>query len=283
MGLPESGFPPPVAGRGIFIAAAATDAVNLNGLLIEGQGRFGGSFGIAFNSGKSLVVQNCVFRKVGWGINFYSDATTSQTPSVPNSYFADNWGDAISITKHNSGAFTAAIERVAFYGPGQSGLGVSSFDGTVDVALTDSIAAHTNYGVWIVAGSPSVINLVLTRVSVVASRSNGIDVRAVDNNATASLALTQSVVARNGLVGVLAYATNNATISVALMQSVVVGNETGVLSSGTNTTMRIAQSTVIGNGTGYSVGAGAVILSYGDNYIDGNGCNSGALGRANKQ
>jgi len=278
-----AGIGVPLSGFGILIAGAATDAVTLNGLLIEPSELLNGiglGFGIVFVSGKSLVVENCVVRNVGPGVQFQADATTLQTLSVSNSYFTDLSSDGIVITKHNSGAVTAAIERAAFYGNGQFALDLTAFDGTINAAVTDSSIVANRAGFFISAGPPAMQSLVLTRVSVVGN-GKGIEVRQV--NTKISLALTQSIVANNSAEGVMAYGTNNATTSLALTQSAVVGNDTGVMAYGTNTTMRIAQSTVMRNGTGYWVGAGAVILSYGDNYIDDNGGNYGALGSASKR
>jgi hypothetical protein len=139
-------------------------------------------------------------------------------------------GRGLSLRKKNSGAVTAAIERVAFSGQ-PAALNVGSHDdGTVKVAVTDSIAANNGSGFSISAAPASIVSLMLTR-------------------------------------------------------SVVVGAGTGLLVRGTNSTIRIAQSTVTGNKTGYEVRAawGGAILSYGDNYIDDNERNVGALGRASKQ
>jgi hypothetical protein len=47
--------------------------------------------------------------------------------------------------------------------------------------------------------------------------------------------------------------------------------------------VRLAQSTISGNQTGYSVSGGAVLTSYGDNYIADNATNTGALGTISKQ
>jgi hypothetical protein len=216
---------------GITINATTNDAVNLNGLLIEGSGA--GQYGIRFNSGRSLVVENCVVRNaVNTGLAFVSNATTLQTLSVSNSYFTDN-GVGIYIATFSTGAIAAALDRVALYGSPIEGLFVSGGGGTgaINVAVTDSVANNNPNGIGFYVTSAvlhSATNVVLTRT-------------------TAS------------------------------------GNGVGVEASGTAATIRLAQSTITGNTTGYDAASSGVILSYGDNYIDANGSNTGALGSATRQ
>jgi hypothetical protein len=214
---------------GITIAAGANDAVHLNGLLIDGSGA--GHVGISFGSGRSLVVESCVVRNMTQdGLRMSSNATTLETLSVADSYFADNGANGVFIGALSSGAVTAVLERSFFSGNLRGlSLGGSNGTGPINVAVSDS-AASNNSGDGFAAQSAaghSVLSLVLTR-------------------ATAA------------------------------------GNQIGVDAIGTNANVRLAQSTVTGNVTGYSIGGGTVV-SYGDNYIDDNGGNTGALGGAAKQ
>ena len=73
--------------RGIRVAASATDAVYLNGLIIEGYGR--GQKGIEFLNGQSLYVENCVIRDMSnGGLDFlYSSPKSLQALFVSNSNF----------------------------------------------------------------------------------------------------------------------------------------------------------------------------------------------------
>jgi hypothetical protein len=45
----------------------------------------------------------------------------------------------------------------------------------------------------------------------------------------------------------------------------------GLQASGAGATIRVMRSTMTGNNTGWANSSGGVILSYGDNNIDGNG------------
>jgi hypothetical protein len=87
---------------GITINAGANDAVHLQGLLIDGAGA--GTYGIVFNSGKKLAIENVIARNLLDGLHFISTAATTQTLAVSNSYFNDNSQSGIYIAAASSGA-----------------------------------------------------------------------------------------------------------------------------------------------------------------------------------
>src|SRR5262249_16154740 len=59
-GSREAGIIVGNAGSGIEVDAGAGDVISLGGLVIDGQ--LGGMFGILFNSGSALHIQNCIIR-----------------------------------------------------------------------------------------------------------------------------------------------------------------------------------------------------------------------------
>ena|SRR5664280_435243 len=61
-GAIEAGIAVPSGRFGIVIDAPASDAVNLRGLTIDGEGT--GLNGITFDTGASLTIENCVIRQV---------------------------------------------------------------------------------------------------------------------------------------------------------------------------------------------------------------------------
>jgi hypothetical protein len=97
-------------------------------------------------------------------------------------------------------------------------------------------------------------------------------------NATAS----ESIASGNGNSGFLS--TGSALTSLLLFHSVAANNGTGVTAS-FGATFRLANSAVTGNAAGWFIhaGDGSVGASYGDNYIDGNGANTGSLTPISKQ
>jgi hypothetical protein len=217
-------------GGGITIDAGATDAVSLNGLLIDGSGV--GGIGILFRSGKSLVVENCVIRNMLIdGLAFTAFAATPPTLSVSNSYFTDS-PTGLVIATSGSGAATASIDRSGFYN-NRTGINVTGASGTgaLHVTVADSVASNNaNFGFLVAsAAGHSISTMTLTRV-------------------------------------------------------VSSGNDIGIEAFGQNATLLLAQSTVTGNTSGgFNASGGGAIRSYGDNSIDNNGGNTGALGAATRQ
>jgi hypothetical protein len=180
---------------GITINAGAADVVSLNGLLIEGNGS--GLFGILFNFGKSLVVENCVIRNLtSGGIGFGNTTTALQTLSVSNSYIANTGGGGLQLTTTNTGTVDAAIDRSAFYG-NNFGVFVGGFGpGAINATITDSVAANNRDGAGIgfnVDAPSGAANLTLTRVT---ASGNLVGVRA--QGASATVRLAQSTLSGNG-------------------------------------------------------------------------------------
>jgi hypothetical protein len=208
-------------GTGISINAGPTDAVNLDGLIIEGSGS--GGLGVVFNGGKSLVVENCVVRNLIFsGLQFFSSSTTLQTLSVSKSYFSDVQLDAMLVQVNSSGAVSVAIDRVAFYGNGHAGLVVgtgTNGTGAISVTATDSVAGNNGVGFEVVSSvTQSPIGVTLTR----------------------------TIVANNNATGVEATGTN-ATLRLA--QSTVVGNAAGYIAANGGTILSYGDNHIDANGS----------------------------------
>ena len=182
----------------ITINAGPNDAVNLRGLVIEGFGS--GQNGIVFNTGKSLVIENCAVRNFGNdGLLFANSGTTSATLSVSNSYFADN-ATGIAVASSSSGATTASIDRVSLTGNSSDGLIVtgSSVAGTaVKVAVTDSVAGNNGTGFHAVPGTASSVILVLTRSTASGNTTGVVGLALNAPGPTAFVLLAQSTVTEN--------------------------------------------------------------------------------------
>src|SRR5262245_38245891 len=139
-----SGIAVPGGGTGITINAGATDAINLQGLIIEGAGA--GTFGVAFNTGESLTVEGCVIRNLtDSGIWFLP--TVSSTLAVSKTFIAENNNLAIFVRPSGSATVTAVFNRVELIHNASGGLDVHGglTTGTVKATVTDSVAA-TNGG-----------------------------------------------------------------------------------------------------------------------------------------
>jgi len=219
----EAAIAVPSTGTGITINAGASDAVSLRGLTIEGGGV--GWYGIQFNTGKSLTVENCVIRHViADGIDFLPNATSSLT--VSNSMVADNGNDGIIVVPTGSGTVTAVVNRVQ---------------------------TNNNIG-------------------------NGIILDGVNSTGTVKGTVYDSVAAGNGGGGFFADTiSGHAPTTLMVFNSIAANNNTGLVAQGAGATLRVAHSMVTGNVSGW-INTGGVLLSAGDNTIEGNTSNETAPG-----
>jgi hypothetical protein len=220
----------PLGGVGITINAGTNDAVSLRGLTIDGAGL--GQTGIAFHSGQSLTLENCVIRHVNSdGIDFFPNGDTNLL--VQNTVVADNHEYGILVDPTGSGTVAAVFNRVELSNNGVIGLYVYGADSTgiVKAAVSDSIAAN--------------------------------------NSNTGFAALSNS---------------GNAPTTLTVFHSVSAHNFAGLALGGSGSVViRVGQSVVTGNGSGYVVTGNGSLQSYGDNYIDGNGPNTGSLTPISRQ
>ena len=179
--------------------------------------------------------------------------------------------------KFNSGA-SLTVENCVIRHMAQDGI---DFYSTATSALTVSnslIADNAGTGIFIIpTGSATAV---FNRVEV---NNNAIHGILVDGQSSASAntvnaTVSESVAAGNGMVGFYS-ATQSGSAPTRLMvfHSVAANNGTGIAAFGIGGTLRLANSTVTGNTYGWQVQTSGVVDSYGDNYIDGNGTNTGSL------
>jgi hypothetical protein len=186
---------PPANGNGITVNAGSGN-VAVQGVLLNGAGITGNTNGIVFNSGDSLTVQNTVIRNfTNDGLDFFPSGTPSATLAVSDSSINDNGGNGLLIKPTTTSAVKASIDRTAFYGNTLVGLAVNgnSGTGTMDVAVTDSVAAYGSEGFAVDANAGQFFSaLVLTRSKAV---SNGTGLETSGNDA--GILLGQSTVSGN--------------------------------------------------------------------------------------
>jgi hypothetical protein len=207
---------------GVSVNAGANDAVNLNGLLIEGSAA-GNNNGIVFNNGRSLVIESCVVRNmVGDGLDFVPAGSNAATLSISNSMFADSVDANVKIAPPvGSGAVTVSIDRSSFLG---SGIGVwvvgSLTNSPVNVAISDSVAANN-------------------------ATNSALGISVVSTNATTSVMLSR-VLAAGNFIGV---ASNGNKSTLRIGQSTVTGNATGYAAQNGGTILSYGDNYIDGNGT----------------------------------
>jgi len=189
------------------------------------------------------------------GIVFNSGASLT----VENCIVRHMANDGIDFTSTTAtSAFTVSNSLVA--DNGGTGIFLSPTGSTTAVFNRDEVNNNIGDGIVVVGSTSAGTNTV---------------------NATVS----DSVAAGNGDTGFFsATGSGKAPTSLMIFHSVAANNGTGVGASGTNgVTVRLANSTVTGNTFGWATETSAVIASYGDNYIDGNGSNTGSLTSISKQ
>jgi len=215
----EAGIAVPSGRAGIQISAGVGDAVSLRGLTIEGA-NVGGD-GIQFNSGASLIVENCVIRHVMIeGIAFLPNATSSLT--VSNSLVADNGSAGIFVSPTGSGTVTAVFNRVQTNNNAVHGIVFdgSVSTGTVKGSMYDSVVAGNANGAGFFANTTT-------------------------GKAPTTLMVFNSVAANND-IGLFAQVTG-ATLRVA--HSMVTGNASGWLALAGGIVQSAGDNTIEGNGS----------------------------------
>jgi len=214
---------------GITVNTGVSDAVSLRGLTVKGIG-FGGGNGIVFNSGKSLIVENCTLRTLtriangtgGFGI--YISSGTSANVTVTNTLVAQSEGIGLWFVATGPNVSVKGIlDRVAVYDGAESGIVVEQgavVGGSIQVTARDSIAAGN-----------AVDGFVVERIAVGA----------------ASLVLIRSTSANNGSAGLRVIGASGST-SLTVGESTISGNGSSWASNGT--LRSYGDNNIIGNGDG---------------------------------
>ncbi|MEA2907899.1 MAG: hypothetical protein QOI12_5286, partial [Alphaproteobacteria bacterium] len=230
-GIGSAGILVPSGANGITINAGPADEINLRGFIIEGAGI--GATGIVFNSGKSLTIENSVIRNLtDYGISFLP--TAASTLNVSNTYIANNGDTGICLLPLGSAPVQAVFNRVELYRNGTSGVIVSaaSTTGSVTATAIDSVSAYNG--------------------------TNGFAVLSGNQGRETTRTIVPAVVA------------GSAPASLTMLRSLAANNATGLFADGPTSVVRTTQSAVVGNTTGWAVSGGGLVLSAGDNTIEGN-------------
>ena len=130
------------------------------------------------------------------------------------------------------------------------------------------VSDNTSHGIIIVTSGSGAVSAVLSRVDMEGNNSNGL--RVVSIGGATNVTVSDSVASNNGEDGILAVDIGG-TVSMMVRNSTIANNQAnGLETNNAGATIRVTRSTITGNATGWLVNGG-VVLSYGDNNIDGNG------------
>ncbi|MGJ5177773.1 hypothetical protein ACQR16_11385 [Bradyrhizobium oligotrophicum] len=184
--------------NGIIVSAAAADSVYLEGLVIDGVGA--GINGILFNSGGSLVVQNCkIFGFTQWGVLF--TPTTPGRLSISNSVITSNgnsasFGGVKVLGRAGATTISGVIDRTLLANNANGFLiDGTGGGGTAEVTVRDSVATG-NSGNGIATVSSGAVSSVVF-VDRTASSHNGAGGIAASGVAQAAAIVNNSSVHNN--------------------------------------------------------------------------------------
>jgi hypothetical protein len=211
------------------------------------------------------------------GTGIIINAGTSDAVSL-RGLSIDGGGVGANGIQFNSGASLTVANSVIRH---MTGDGIDFFSTTATSALTVSnslVADNGSNGIALVpTGSATAV---FNRVEANNNVEHGIiaDGTSSASTNTINVTVSDSVAAGNGNGLVARTQTGHAPTSLMVSHSVAANNGTGVSGEGTGgAIVRLANSTLTGNSVGFSVGGSSVVASYSENYIDGNGSNTGSL------
>jgi hypothetical protein len=147
------------------------------------------------------------------------------------------------------------------------------------LSVTNTVSSDNGGdGIVVLPSGSGTVSAVFNRVETNNNGNNGILVEGDSSTGTVKATVSDSVAARNAEGFYALSSPGHALTTLSLFHSVAANNGVGIVANGTGATLRAAQSMVTGNATaGWFIASSGVVASYGDNYIDGNGPNSGSL------
>jgi hypothetical protein len=217
------------------------------------------------------------------GIGIVISAGTNDAVSL-RGLSIEGAGVGLTGIQFNAGK-SLTVENCVIRHMTNNGIYFQSTTATSALTVSNSLVAD-NAGTGIVLYPTGSATAVFNRVEVNNNGSAGIVVygNGSANTNTINATVSESVAAGNGFVGLYSATTSsNAPTSLMVSHSVAANSVTGVEANGTGATLRLANSTVTGNTDGWEALSGGIVATYGDNYIDGNGTNTGSLTPISKQ
>jgi hypothetical protein len=146
----------------------------------------------------------------------------------------------------------------------------------VRLTVSNSYFNNNADGIMIETGSSGAITAAIDRTELSGNFDAGLLVQGSFGTGIIRVGVTDSVAANNFNTGFSVQSAGTFVI-LGLTHAAAVGNGNGIEANGQNTSISLAQSTLTGNFGNFDVSNGGVILTFGDNYIVGNGTELGTL------
>jgi hypothetical protein len=173
--------------------------------------------------------------------------------------------NSTGINFNNGGSLTVRDSVIRNFGTG--GIDFASTSASLSQFFVSNTLIADNGGNGFTAEGNNV-NGVLDHVQLVNNVFWGLSVGA---GSTFNITVTDSVIAGNTETGIVATAFSPGAIAnVMVRNSTIANNFVGLDADGTTAIISVTRSTITGNNTGWETFQGGVVLSYGDNNIDGN-------------
>jgi hypothetical protein len=161
-------------GAAIIVQTGGSAVISLRGLTIDMRGT--DNRGIAFVSGGTLHVQNCVIRRAETGIEFDS-ATGTPELYVADSVIANATNTTIFVRPTGSGGASVVLDRVWAENGLDNGiiLSGSATTGSISATVRNSVmAGNAGLGIWANEAAPGSTTVMIDRSTVVNNKFNGI-------------------------------------------------------------------------------------------------------------
>jgi Right handed beta helix region len=130
------------------------------------------------------------------------------------------------------------------------------------------ISDNGNHGILISDAGSGTTTGVLNHVEMENNRFDGL---IAQSDQTVNITVSDSVSANNGAIGILANPIGTMPNNILVRNSTIANNgAAGLQASNPGATLRVTRSTITDNGSGWVGNNGGIVLSYGDNNIDGN-------------
>jgi hypothetical protein len=155
----------------ITVNAGSGDKVNIRGVVLDGGG-LANTYGIRFNAGGSLNIQDCVIRNFGvYGIDFTPSA--SSLLSVSSTLVSDNVDAAIAVIATGSGTVIGVIDHAEMSNSSGGLLFATSSGPTINLTVSDSMISGSSGGDSIDALSGGGPVNIMVRNSIMANNADG--------------------------------------------------------------------------------------------------------------
>lgn len=157
--------------------------------------------------------------------------------------------------------------------------------GTSNLSISGSVISENGLsGIAVGPTGSGTVTAAFDRIEVINNGYQGVYLEGDNGTGTLNATVSESVSERNAANGYYASsASGHATTTLSVFHSVSANNVNGLVASGVGAIVRAAQSMVTGNTHGWQALSSGVIQTYLDNYIDGNGSNTGSLTSVGKQ